>query len=159
MKKVFCILLSAFLLSLYGCTSNFVNADSEAKEQCEDLIEYFSNNDTDGIKAMFCTAVAESNNFDNDLLEAVEFFEGEVSSYDIKAIGSDEKTEHGKQVVVHVSPKIWDIKTSAEKSYKLSFYSYIVNSEHEEYVGISEILIENNDGKSFKLGNYSLANP
>lgn len=159
MKKAFCILLSALLLSLYGCTSNFVNVDEIAKEQSVELVNLLSENDTDGIREMFCTAVSDSDRFNNDLLEAVEFFEGEVLSYDIKAIGSDEKSERGKLVIAHISPKIWDIKTNAEKRYRLSFYAYIINSDHPEYAGISEILIESDDGKSFKLGDYSLANP
>ena len=146
------------MLTLCGCTSH-VDADSQAKRQCSQIMELFSNNYTDGIKAMFCTAVSGSDGFEDDLREAVEFFEGEVSSYDIKAIGSDEKSEKGRQVYVHISPKIRDIKTNSGKTYKLSYYSYLVDSEHEEFVGISEIVIENDDGSSFTLGDYQLVDP
>lgn len=161
MKKIKYLILLIFplILTFSGCRSKSLNVKKEANEQCRILLDCFSKNDTDGIKALFCSAVSDSANFDNDLLEAVEFFEGEVTSYDLTAIGSDQKSEYGKTKTLHVSPKIRDIETSAGKSYKISYYAYLINSDNQEYVGISEIQIKSEDGKVFRLGNYSLANP
>lgn len=152
-------MLISTALIFSGCGTNKPNVDEEVNKQCEELMKLLGKNDIDGIKEMFCTAVSDSPNFDNDLADAVEFFDGEVDSYDLKGIGSDEKTEHGDTVIIHVSPKIWNIETSSGNSYKVSYYAYIVNSDNPEYVGISEIQIKKDDGKEFKLGDYSMANP
>ena len=135
-----------------------INVKKEVNETVKELFGYLSKDDTESIKNMFCTIVSESDDFDEELSKAVEFFEGEVTSYDITAIGSDEKTERGKIMQLHVSPYIWDIETSAGKSYKIRYYEYIVNSDNAQYVGISEIDIECDNG-FFKLGDLYLADP
>ncbi len=160
MRKIKILVLAASLtLLLVGCGAIRVNVKKEVNKTVEELFGYLSKDDTESIKNMFCTIVSESDDFDEELSKAVEFFEGEVTSYDITAIGSDEKTERGKTMQLHVSPYIWDIETSAGKSYKIRYYAYIVNSDNAQYVGISEIDIECADGDTFKLGDFYLANP
>ncbi|MBO5017148.1 MAG: DUF5104 domain-containing protein [Bacteroidaceae bacterium] len=157
-RVLFTLLISSALITS-GCGTNSPNVKEEVNRQCEELIDYLGKDDTNGLKELFCSVVSDSQNFDSNLLEAVEFFDGTVTSYDIKSIGSDQKTDHGNTEIIHVSPKIWDIETSTGKSYKISYYAYIVNSDNPEYVGISEIQIKSEDGNEFKLGDYSLANP
>ncbi len=152
------LLISSALITS-GCGTNSPNVKEEVNKQCEELMDCFGKDDTNGIKELFCPVVSDSQNFDSNLLGAVEFFEGTVTSYDIKGIGSDQKTEYGNTKSLHVSAKIWDIETSTGQSYKITYYAYIVNSDNPEYVGISEIQIKSEDGKEFKLGDYSLANP
>lgn len=157
-RLIITLLISSTLITS-GCGISSPNVKEEVNKQCEELMDCFGKDDTNGIKKLFCPVVSDSPNFDNNLLEAVEFFEGTVTSYDIKGIGSDQKTERGNTESIHVSPKIWEIETSSGQSYKISYYAYIVNSDNPEYVGISEIHIKSEDGKDFKLGDYSLANP
>ena len=135
-----------------------INVKKEVNETVKELFGYLSKDDTESIKNMFCTIVSESNDFDEELSNAVEFFEGEVTSYDLTAIGSEEKAEYGKTMQLHVSPYIEDVETSAGKSYKIRYYEYIVNSDNAQYVGISEIDIECDNG-FFKLGDLYLADP
>ncbi len=135
-----------------------INVKKEVNETVKELFGYLSKDDTESIKNMFCTIVSESDDFDEELSKAVKFFEGEVTSYDLTAIGSEEKAEYGKTIQLHVSPYIEDVETSAGKSYKIRYYEYIVNSDNAQYVGISEIDIECDDG-FFKLGDFYLANP
>ena len=159
MNKMLLLFPIMILLIVTGCGTSNINVKEEVNRQCEELIDYLGKDDTNGLKELFCSVVSDSQNFDSNLLEAVEFFDGTVTSYDIKGIGSNQKTDHGNTEIIQVSTKIWDIETSTGKSYKISYYAYIVNSDNPEYVGISEIQIKSEDGKEFKLGDYSLANP
>lgn len=157
--KIILVLIASLVIFTTGCDSQDYDIKRETNEQCSELLDCLSKNDPDGIKELFCTAVSNSKNFDDDVLKAVAYFDGEVSSYDIKSIGSDEKSENGKVVTIHISPKLWDVETSTGKNYKISYYAYLVNSDNPEYIGISEILIKCSDGTEFKLGDYSISNP
>ncbi len=93
-RLIITLLISSTLITS-GCGISSPNVKEEVNKQCEELMDCFGKDDTNGIKNLFCPVVSDSPNFDNNLLEAVEFFEGTVTSYDIKGIGSDQKTEHG----------------------------------------------------------------
>ncbi len=136
-----------------------INVDKEAEKLTEELMECLGNNDTKGLKELFCDVVAESDGFDDDLKETVEFFEGEVDSYNIDGKISEESKDDGKYSMAFVAVHIKDVKTSDGKTYKVRFDAFLVNQDNPEYVGISEINIESDDESEFKLGDYNLTDP
>jgi hypothetical protein len=150
------LFLTLYIVLLFcsGCGSERININLETKNQCEQILDYLSNNDSDGLKDLFCATVSSESDFDNQLLEALDFFDGKVVSYDIQSTGANERIVDGKQAEIHISPYIGDIMTDANKTYNIKYYSYLVNVENPNDQGLSELAIECGDGQIFVLGNF-----
>ena len=112
MKKLILFLtLSSVLLFCSGCKIERIDINSETKNQCKQILDYLSSNDSEGLKDLFCKTVSSESDFDNQLSESLEFFDGSVVSYDIRSTGANERIVDGKQSEIHISPHICDIKT------------------------------------------------
>ena len=137
-----------------------VNPDKVSKEQFEQVLDYLSNDDTKGLKEMFCEKIKSSNKIDLDkqLDETMEFFDGKVESYDDFTKPNIEKIEGGAQKEVSIMPSA-TVKTDTGKSYKVRFNAYIVYKEDKEKVGISDIHITTSDEKGLTVGDYYIVNP
>ena len=145
MKKLILFLtLSSVLLFCSGCESGRIDINSETKNQCKQILDYLSSCDSEGLKDLFCKTVSSESDFDNQLSEALELFDGSVVSYDIRSTGANER----------ISPHICDIKTDKDKTYSIQYYSYLINVEEPDFQGLSELSIECEDGQIFVLGNY-----
>ena len=137
MKKLILFLtLSSVLLFCSGCESGRIDINSETKNQCKQILDYLSSNDSEGLKDLFCKTVSSESDFDNQLSEALE------------------RIVDGKQSEIHISPHICDIKTDKDKTYSIRYYSYLINVEKPDFQGLSELSIECEDGQIFVLGSY-----
>lgn len=143
MKKLILFLtLSSVLLFCSGCESERIDINSETKNQCEQILDYLSSNDSEGLKDLFCETVSSESDFDNQLSEALEFFDGSVVSYDIRSTEANERIVDGKQSEIHISPHICDIKTDKDKTYSIRYYSYLINVE-DGNLNIDELFFMN----------------
>lgn len=151
-KKITAILLLAILGSiLTGCQSSEIDGDRKSEE----LLQYLNDKDEKGLKSMFCNSTKSSTNFDNQIEEVMDFFEGEITTEDPEIItSSGGSVRGGKTKKIHISPHITNVETDAGKSYDIKFYSYLVNTEYEDKVGISKLLIKSEDGKECVVGEY-----
>lgn len=95
-----------------GC----VDRIDEIKSQCEQILDCLGNDDSDGLKDLFCETISSESDFDNQLSEAMDFFDGNIVSYDIQSTGANERLVDGKQSEIHVSPHICDVITDANKT-------------------------------------------
>lgn len=155
MKKLILFLtLSSVLLFCLGCEIGRIDINSETKNQCKQILDYLSSNDSEGLKDLFCKTVSSESDFDNQLSEALELFDGSVVSYDIRSTGANERIVDGKQSEIHISPHICDIKTDKDKTYCIKYSSYLINVEEPDFQGLSELSIECEDGQIFVLGSY-----
>lgn len=157
MKKS--LLYGFFMLTtimLCGCNMNPTIA---AKKECKNILEFLSNDDTEGLGNMFCNIIVNTYDFDEQVQGAVDFFEGKVVSYDITSTSYMESVRGGKQVDVHTSPYIENIETDTGEIYTISFYSYLICVKDRNREGISELLIKNSDGETYVLGDYDKVNP
>lgn len=162
MKRLFC-LMSIFVLIIFsGCNTNrntnYVNPDKASKETIKQIVDHLSNDDTEGLKGMFCEKIKISDSLDDELNQAMEFFEGKIDSYDDLTTPNREKIEDGRQVEVRISPSI-NVTTTTGQTYEIRLNSCLVNVEDEEKVGISEIHMKRSDGKEINIGNYYIVNP
>ena len=96
-KLILFLTLSSVLLFCSGCKIERIDINSETKNQCEQILDYLSNNDSEGLKDLFCKTVSSESDFDNQLSEALELFDGSVVSYDIRSTGANERIVDGKQ--------------------------------------------------------------
>jgi len=155
--------MSIFVLIIFsGCNTNrntnYVNPDKASKETIKQIVDHLSNDDTEGLKGMFCEKIKISDSLDDELNQAMEFFEGKIDSYDDLTTPNREKIEDGRQVEVRISPSI-NVTTTTGQTYEIRLNSCLVNVEDEEKVGISEIHMKRSDGKEINIGNYYIVNP
>ena len=160
MNKIIYIILATILMTFSGCNMEHVNPDKVSKEHMKQVLDYLSNDDTEGLKDMFCEEIKSSDKIDLDeqLDEAMKFFDGKVESYDDFTRPNIEKVEGGGQKEVSIMPSA-TVKTDTGKSYKVRFNAYIVYKEDKEKVGISDIHITTSDEKGLTVGDYDIVNP
>lgn len=160
-KKASLIICILFVMTtiLCGCsfeTMKYIGAD---KKECNELLNYLSTNNTEGLKSMFCNIISSSEDFDEQIQEAIEFFEGTVISHNSPSISSDESINYGRYKVFYISPVISNILTSTDKTYEIEFYSYLAYAADRNREGISELIIKCNDGTKCVVGDYYTVSP
>lgn len=65
MCQVVCRVVKNMTTVLYG---------SLGDKEIEEVLDYLSNNDAEGLKSMFCEIIKSSTNFDEQIQEALDFF-------------------------------------------------------------------------------------
>lgn len=158
MKKICYVILATFLLMFSGCRINRINPDKASKETMNQVLNYLNNDDAEGLKGMFCEKIKVRDSLDDEINQAMEFFDGKIDSYDDLTTPNTEVIEKGRQVEVEISPSI-NVTTTTGQTYDIIIYMFLVNVEDEEKVGISEINIKCSDGKEITIGNYYIVNP
>ncbi|MDD3137762.1 MAG: DUF5104 domain-containing protein [Lachnospiraceae bacterium] len=153
LKLVFVMAVAMILFNGCGGPIMYNYAGAEGKK----LMGYLSDGDAESFKAMFCEKTQSTDNFDEQIQMAMDFFDGKIISWDdmILSGGEEESTRKGKTVIRYISPQINDIKTDTGKTYEILFYGYLVNAEHEDYVGISELHITADDGSECVVGEFT----
>lgn len=128
-----CISLLIYFYKLFSRKKGvFIDSDTYGKEKSKELLGYLSNNDTDGLKSMFCDLTLSLKTFNNEIQIALDFFDGRVISYNINGINSGESIKDGKRTKMDISPYITDIITDTNYLYELIYYYYIINEEYPE---------------------------
>lgn len=158
-KKMICAVaaLVVVLSALTGCFGdNFIDSGYEGQQKSKELLQYLSDNDAEGLKGMFCNTTKSSPDLDDQIQEAMEFFEGKIESHDslVGISGGGQSIDDGKTTKLDICPHITNIKTDAGKTYEILFYSYLVRVDDENRVGISEIDITSSDGEKCVVGKY-----
>ena len=177
------IVLVLVLISFAGCSNEFdniskfgeaiANGISDAAEEvndfmsdliykprkeANDLFEEFlvalENNDNSAIKSMFAEDLINSNdNIDEEIQNAVDFFEGKVVSYDyVGTPGSGESYREGELVYAcignaHTKRIVTDVDT-----YRLSLSAIIINKTKPTQEGIWRIWIGRSDDEQIIIG-------
>lgn len=129
--------------------------------QADELIRCMNEQDTEGLKDLFCEKVRESAEVDLDeqidvvfeLLENVT-----IESSNQWKLGYEQSSwEHHE--------KVWERKQMRMTSVKLSngneleeiyFYTSIIDKEHPEKVGISVIVIYDSNSQKYRIGKNSI---
>lgn len=153
MKKIVIIFMSILvLLPVSGCRINWINQNKESRELCEKLSDFLSNDDAEGIKKLFRNDISSAPYFDDQLSDAMEFFDGKVISYKYGNCGSESSTEKGKQKYLFIWPN-FTVTTDKNKTYKIYTNCTLVDVENPQTVGTSTIRIDClNYKREFVLG-------
>ena len=150
---IFVLIIVAFTIA--GCSiKGFISPDIEGEKKSKELLQYLSDDDAKGLKSMFCNKTKSSSKFDEQIQEVMGFFEGKITSKDPDIQTSSGSLREGKTNLLNISPYITGIVTDAKKTYTIRFSSYLINSEYEDKVGISELSIKSDDGKECIVGEY-----
>lgn len=144
-KKIFIISLMPILLFLVGCDSSNeknIPPDEMARLQSEEIMECVVNKDVETFKKMFSKNITKTPNFDANIFKFLNFINSEIISYDTpRGSLNCENTKTGKVIEQGLSGEIENIKTDTGKTYRISFYSYSINEENPESIGIIDVAI------------------
>jgi hypothetical protein len=145
--------------------------DNKSKEFSLKLLSYISDKNENGLKSMFSVIIVAEQDFEKQVQGAFEFFEGEIIDCDsiTGLIGSSgEKRQDGRIVDYNITPQIKNIQTDIGKTYSIRYCAYLIAIDYvvdgkiikmEDRLGISEIIIEDDDGNEFVIGDFYLVNP
>lgn len=170
-KKIFIIMvLSIIVLNLSSCIfipsidnsdeQNVFTVKAQMKNDCKEIIRCLEEKDSDTLKSMFCKKLLNNyENIDEDIEQAMNFFQGNITSYGNVLYGDDDSFINGECVKFIASPSIDSITTDTGKEYTVIYNEHIIDAENPEKIGISyiEIIDENND--SCQIGDFYTVNP
>ncbi len=163
-KKFFlCLFLTISLVACAPQNKIFVQESEDtytAKEYCENVLRCLEEKDEQGLKNMFCEKITlNSSTLDDEIEKAMTFFDGNIESYQNPLYPSNKSIREGICTEYSVSPSIHKIQTDLGKEYDIKFYCNIIDTEHSDRVGISEIVISCNGTKEVKVGDFYIVNP
>lgn len=168
MKKIILSTSLAFFTIIYfiGCAKvtppiyEELQIYEEPQKYCEEILSCLEKKDEKSLKSMFCqTIIFNSSTLDDEIKNAINFFDGDIISYQNPLYPSTESFRDGKLVEYSVSPSIHDIKTSSNNIYNIKFYFKVVSIDNPDKLGISEILITDEDGNECQIGDFYIVNP
>ena len=134
------LLVGAIILSLFiltGCTLR-INAREEAEDIVATVIEYINKGDSEGLIALFCEEVKENYELTADVDILFNMFDGEITSYEVSAVASGEKSElFGKS-----SYSITGIVEAYvdDKEYRIEVSKTIYDNQDPQRVGLTTVM-------------------
>ncbi len=135
MKKCIIYMLLISLFTIFsGCEKKENN--NPAYYQCDKVLEYLSTKDKIGLKSLFCEEVKNNKDFDAQLENVINYFDGKIISHDNYSIASGDEFSEGKLIQKHASPIIYNVKTDTSMVYTVSFFTYIENEDTNK-IGIT----------------------
>ena len=151
------LLVGAIILSLFiltGCTLR-INAREEAEDIVATVIEYINKRDSEGLIALFCEEVKENYELTADVDILFNMFDGEITSYEVSAVASGEKSElFGKS-----SYSITGIVEAYvdDKEYRIEVSKTIYNDRKPQRVGITTVMaMDENVKEMFFVGEVNV---
>lgn len=157
MKKLLTvILLTTVSLTLSGCFSKGYKSDTHVgREQAEEILRCFNEDDIEGLKSMFCKEVSNTYNLDEEIAEAMNFFDGKAISHDKVRVAGGDSIREGRVVDRHIDYSIFNIKTNSNKNYRIVTHSYLVYDKNSDCIGITYLkVIDSNTNQMVQIGEY-----
>lgn len=155
-KKAY-IFISITILSLFiltGCPLR-ISAREEAEDIVATVIEYINKGDSEGLIALFCEEVKENYELTADVDILFNMFDGEITSYEVSAVASGEKSElFGKSS--------YNIRAIVEayvddKEYRIEVSKTIYNDRKPQRVGITTVMaMDKNVKEMFFVGEVNV---
>lgn len=129
--------------------------ERQAKLIATDMINSFKENDKDRLKILFSKYILEKYNIDLQIDEAFKFIDGKIVSYNEPFGQAAEMMTngYGGYVYYELKGEIIQIKTDKGKSYNMYFFSYKINEDNKDAVGVYCIMIvsKNEENKNEKI--------
>lgn len=114
-------------------------------------IKYLENGDKDNFMELFCEKSQQQPTFESDVDDIFSLFDGEITKESWKYIKTEEvymtntAIDYGKYTLMCSKNTYKNISTTADKSYDIYMYWYIVNESEPELEGIKSFAIKYND--------------
>lgn len=140
-----------------GCSHNDtskINENSITNNQAIEILQCFDTKDAESLKKMFSPEIIATHDLDTEITGAMAFYDGTSVSYEIINGGSGKSIREGNITEFRMSYAIEKICTDKNKSYIISPSVYVVNETNPQYVGIMYIVIIDNSGNEFEIGEW-----
>lgn len=166
-KTITAIICAACLLSFSGCSpahpavQGFFEFLTEtgivkegknemletAKSQSAVIIECFKTGETEELITLFSDDTVRSHRLSEEIEGAILFLDGDiVDDGELFYWGYSSKyVEDYETVLLRMAPIIEEVTTDSGAKYDITIYSCLINAEKESDVGISHIVISNNE--------------
>ena len=149
---IFIIILSSFILT--GCTSK-INAREEAEETVATVIKYINKGDSEELIALFCEDVNENYELISDVDILLKMFDGEITSYDVSAVSSGNKSELFGENYYCITA-IVDAYVN-DKEYRIEISKTLYNNQEPQREGITTIMaMDKNVKEMFFVGEVNV---
>ena len=126
----------------------------EANDLFEEFMVALENNNNSAIKSMFAEDLINSNDkIDEEIQNAVDFFEGNIVSYDyVGTPASSESYREGELVYANIGSAYTKSIVTDVETYRLSFSAVIINKKKPTQEGIWRFWIGRNDDEQIIIG-------
>lgn len=138
MRKLIIVFVTISLTLFCGCAVRTQDVTS-GRELGKEVLRCFDEEDSEGLKALFCEEIQNTHNLDEDIKNAMDIYQGKTISYKIIGGTGGETVENGKIVLKDENIQIGEIKTDTGNEYVIVIYSYVINEEYPNRIGISAI--------------------
>ena len=149
-KKTLIIVLGICLLLGTGC----INEDVEGNKIGDEIIRCLNEDDTQGLKDVFCAESQTSKDLEDQIQDGMDFFEGEVTDPNEANVDGGESVRDGETVEQHYSIEYYELKTDTGKTYEVICSGYFICKEDPDVVGVTYIDIYDEDGNVCKIGKW-----
>ena len=155
-KKAY-IFISITILSLVvltGCPLR-ISAREEAEDIVATVIEYINKGDSEGLIALFCEEVKENYELTADVDILFNMFDGEITSYEVSAVASGEKSEL-------FGESYYCIRAIVEayvddKEYRIEVSKTIYDNQDPQRVGLTPVMaMDENVKEMFFVGEVNV---
>ncbi len=149
-KKTLIIVLGICLLLGTGC----INEETEGQKIGDEVLRCLGEDDTQGLKDVFCAESQTSKDLENQIQVGMDFFDGKDTSHFDAAVGGGESVRDGETVEQYYGIHYNNLKTDTGKTYTVICDGYFICNEDPDRVGVSEIKIIDEDGNECKIGEW-----
>lgn len=139
---------------------------TEGRKISTEIIKALGEGDSEALKDTLCEETLEISDIDGQIQAAFDFFEGKAlmgkveggpyeydGKHDFKTTVSDDEVIEGNEPIsTSVYVYCTNIETDSDRVYELEFYAYLLSDEHEEYEGVSQITIFDENGDKLVIG-------
>lgn len=147
-KRISIIVLGACLLLGTGC----INEDVEGNKIGDEIIRCLNEDDTEGLKDVFCAETQTSKDLEDQIQDGMDFFDGKVESHFDAGVDGGHVVQDGETVEQDYSIRYDNLKLDNGKIYTIIAVGYFICEEDLDVVGVSEIDIYDKDGNVCKIG-------
>lgn len=157
MKKLLTIILLLIItLTVSGCMFIKDKTKSKAYDKSVEIIRCFDEEDSEGLKKLFCEHTRNSSDIDKEIEEAFTLYDGKSESFEFAYNGGVAGSwRDGKAIDEHIEPEIQDISTELGNIYRVYYHEYLTYEKDENCVGITHMIIfDENTDKKIQIGEY-----
>ncbi|MDR2163717.1 MAG: DUF5104 domain-containing protein [Clostridiales Family XIII bacterium] len=170
------LLLGVALLSMTGCNEDarvqaiwftreavdaalpdrfYTDTDVQARALTRKLLGSLQGGDREKLKSLLCEKTLSIEGIDEQIDEAMRFFEGEITSTGIELNGGARSRRNWRYTAIHIYPCISDVKTDKGKTYEVNYSARLIYDKDKSQEGVMKIRITDEaNGRTCTIGEY-----
>lgn len=161
-KLIIAAILIITMLSLSSCIGgsrvamlNRAGDSGKAEARCEQIVNAINSRDRDAIMAVFSeTALSEAEDIDGGIDYLFSLFENDIETWEVTMLRGSESVNDGHKTK---SNDFYFTTDSGEKEFRVYIREDIIDTEHDENVGVYFIkAIENTDESFANMKDYHI---